>query len=174
MYRSPIDLLRRIQAHLRISQCFRCCLRPFEINVETHFAATCIVSSNICYVLVLVLVPQLLLYLCTCTTDHHEPIHHFSSISPHNPRDDNSFLTQTPFMSPLLLPAHDLPSCMAPINPQICPRHKTTRITQQKHRRPSILICIAQPHQHVISRPQLIHLRISEGLGCLSCANVSW
>lgn len=42
---------------------------------------------------------------------------------------------------------------MPPINPQITPRHKRTRLTQQKHRRPAILLRPRQSPQHILPRP---------------------
>lgn len=83
-------------------------------------------------------------------------------------------ICSTQLTKPSTTPSSPSPSRMAPINPQIRPRHKTTRITQQKHRRPSILIRITQPHQHIILTPLLIHLGILEGFGCLSCSYVAW
>lgn len=47
---------------------------------------------------------------------------------------------------------------MSTINPQISPRHETTGITKQENSRPTILIRIAQPSQHIRIRPILLPL----------------
>ena len=46
-----------------------------------------------------------------------------------------------------------LPRRMAPINPQIAPRHKATRITDAKHRRPTVLLRQTELAQHILRRP---------------------
>ena len=48
---------------------------------------------------------------------------------------------------------HGLPRRMAPINPQITPGHKTTRIADQEHRGPAVLLRHAQFAQHILRRP---------------------
>ena len=49
---------------------------------------------------------------------------------------------------------------MPAINPQITPRHKRARLRDQKHRRSSILLRLAQPAQHILLRPLGLALRV--------------
>ncbi len=42
---------------------------------------------------------------------------------------------------------------MPPINPHIRPRHKRTRIANQKHRRAPVLFGFTQLAQHILRRP---------------------
>lgn len=48
---------------------------------------------------------------------------------------------------------------MSAINPQIRTRHKSTRITNQEHRRTPILLRRRQPAQHILRRPRLAPIR---------------
>lgn len=50
---------------------------------------------------------------------------------------------------------HGSPRSMSPINPHICPRHITTRITQQENHHTPILMRLTQSTQHIPLRPQL-------------------
>lgn len=49
---------------------------------------------------------------------------------------------------------------MPPINPHITPCHKATRITEQKHRRTTVLARTGQTAEHVILGPGLATLGI--------------
>ena len=53
---------------------------------------------------------------------------------------------------------HSLPRSMATIHSQIRPRHERTRITDQEHRRPSVLLRLRQTAQHVLRRPLFFSL----------------
>lgn len=53
-----------------------------------------------------------------------------------------------------------LPRSMSSINLQIRPRHKSTRITDQKHRSPPIILWLTQFPQHVLCRPCLPPFRV--------------
>jgi hypothetical protein len=48
---------------------------------------------------------------------------------------------------------------MPPINLQITPRHKATRLTYQEHRRTPVLCRLTQSAQHILRRPISLALR---------------
>lgn len=53
------------------------------------------------------------------------------------------------------------PTGVPRVHPQVSPRHERARIGHQEHRRPSVLLRLAQPAQHVLFRPLCPSLGVS-------------